>query len=221
MRQWFEYQQRSEWPDKKWDKFLSAELHEQTLGIVGYGQIGREVARLAKAFKMRVVVTKRDPRHPEASGYNVSGYGDPDGRLPDMIYPTQATRSMLAECDYVVNILPLTDETHHFFDREMFRGMKETAVFINIGRGGSVNEKDLIYALKKGWIAGASLDVFGQEPHPANSPLWQMENVVMTPHIAGDTPSYDKRAIALFTENLKRYINDEPLLNLVHRERQY
>ncbi len=221
VREWFMYQRRSEWPDGKWDKFLSAELHEQTVGIIGYGQIGREVARLAKAFKMRVAATKRDPNHLEASGYSVPGYGDPEGVLPDKIYPVSETGVMAAECDYLINIMPLTDETYRFLDGELFEKMKETAVFINIGRGGSVDENALIHALKTGMIAGASLDVFEQEPLPADSPLWQMENVIMTPHIAGDTPNYDKRAITLFTENLRRYINGEPLLNLVHRERQY
>lgn len=218
---WFNYQAKGEWPKNRWDTFLPTELHGQTLGIVGYGQIGREIARLAKPFGLRIVASKRDPRHPAASGYAVPGHGDPDGVLPDMIYPSTATRSMLAECDFVVNILPMTDDTHHFFDKEMFKVMKKTAVFINIGRGGTVDEQALIHALKKGVIKGASLDVFEQEPLPTDSPLWQMENVILTPHISGDTPHYDDRATDLFAENLRRYLNHEPLLNLVNRERQY
>ncbi len=221
VKQWFSYQQKSEWPSNKWDEFLLTELRGQTLGIVGYGQIGREVARLAKPFGLRIVATKRDPRHPEASGYCVPGHGDPDGSLPDMLYPSTATRSMVAECDYVINILPLTADTRHFFDKELFKVMKKTAVFINIGRGGSVDEPALIHALKKGEIAGASLDVFEQEPLPADSPLWQMENAILTPHIAGNTPNYDERVTDLFAENLRRYLNDEPLLNLINREKQY
>jgi phosphoglycerate dehydrogenase-like enzyme len=218
---WFKHQRLGKWPKQRWDTFLPDELRGRVLGIVGYGSIGREIARLAKPFGMSILVTKRDAMHPEDKGYTIVGSGDPEGVLPDRIYPSEATRSMLAECDYVVITLPLTPKTYHLFDEEMFREMKPNSFVVNVGRGGLINEKCLIKALKKGWIAGAGLDVFETEPLPENSPLWAMENVILTPHISGFTPYYDERATDLFAENLRRYLAGDPLLNLVNRERQY
>lgn len=219
--QWFKYQRQNEWPPQRWDKFVPTELRGKTIGILGYGSIGRETARLAKAHGMRVLVTKRDARRTEDIGFTLPGIGDPTGDLPDRIYPTEATRSMVAECDFVVVILPLTPKTHHFLDENIFKEMKPHSFLINIGRGSVINEKDLIKALKKGWIAGAGLDVFETEPLPADSPLWTMENVMLTPHVGGFTPYYDERATDLFAENLRRYLAGQPLLNLVNRQIGY
>ncbi|MFQ5399930.1 MAG: D-2-hydroxyacid dehydrogenase [Anaerolineae bacterium] len=218
---WFKYQSQGTWPKGRWDKYLPTEIRGQTLGIVGYGSIGRELARLAKAFGMRVLASKRDARHPEDRGYAILGTGDPEGQLPDRIYPSEATRSMVAECDYVVITLPLTTRTHHFFDESMLKEMKSHAYLINIGRGSIVDEKALVKALKKGWIAGAGLDTFETEPLPDSSPLWAMENVIITPHISGFTPYYDERVTDLFAENLRRYLAGEPLLNQVDRNTGY
>ncbi|MCB9418816.1 MAG: D-2-hydroxyacid dehydrogenase [Ardenticatenaceae bacterium] len=218
---WFQYQKMGKWPQNRWDKFVPDELHGRTLGIVGYGSIGREIARLAKPFGMKILVSKRDARQPEDSGYIVMGGGDPRGELPDRIYPGEATRSMLAKCDYVVITLPLTEKTRHFFDESLFKEMKPTAFLVNVGRGSLINEPDLIKALKKGMIAGAGLDVFETEPLPPDSPLWTMDNVILTPHVSGFTPYYDDRAVNLFTENLRRYLAGEKLLNLVNREYGY
>lgn len=219
--QWFKYQNRGEWPTDRWNKFVPDEVNGRTLGILGYGSIGRELARLAKGFGMTVYATKRDVRHIADTGFIIPGTGDPTGDLPDRIYPAEATRSMLPECDYVVVILPLTEKTHHFIDADLLREMKSTAFLVNIGRGSLIKEPDLIKGLRKGWIAGAGLDVFETEPLPANSPFWQMENVILTPHVGGFTKQYDNRAVDLFTENLRRYLAGEPLLNLVNREKQY
>jgi phosphoglycerate dehydrogenase-like enzyme len=218
---WFKYQKLGKWPQNRWDKFVPDELHGRTLGILGYGSIGREIARLAKPFGMKILVTKRDARHPEDDGFTILGSGDPRGELPNRIYPSEATRSMLAECDFVVITLPLTEKTRHFFDETMFKEMKPNAFLVNIGRGGVINEPDLIKALKKGQIAGAGLDVFETEPLAEDSPLWTMDNVILTPHISGFTPYYDDRATDLFAENLRRYLAGEKLLNLVNRERGY
>jgi phosphoglycerate dehydrogenase-like enzyme len=218
---WFKVKNQGKWPQNRWENYLPTELSGQTLGIVGYGSIGRELARLAACFGMTILAAKRDARHIADHGYTLPDTGDPQGSLPHRIYPGEATRSMVAECDFVVNTLPDTEKTHHLFNEEIFRAMKPTAFFINIGRGGTVNEKDLVRALKKGWIAGAGLDVFEEEPLPNDSPLWQLENVILTPHVSGFTPYYDERAIDLFAENLRRYLHGKPLLNLVSRETGY
>lgn len=218
---WLANQAKGEWPKNRWEKFVPDELHGRTLGILGYGSLGREIARLIKPFGMKILVTKRDARHLRDEGYTVPGTGDPEGELPDRVYPGEATRSLLKECDYVVITLPLTRETHHLINRDVLQAMKPNAYLINIGRGGLINEADLVHALKKGWIAGAGLDVFEQEPLPADSPLWRLENVILTPHVSGFTPHYDERAVDLFVENLRRYLAGKPLLNLVSREREY
>lgn len=218
---WLKYQGQSEWPQKRWDKFLPDELRGKTMGIAGYGSLGREIARLARAFGMEVLATKRDARRLEDNNFTLPDTGDPKGELPARIYPGEATRSMIAECDYVVITLPLTEKTHHLFDETMFRAMRENAFLVNVGRGAVVKESDLVRALKKGWIAGAGLDVFETEPLPADSPLWQMENVIISPHISGFTPHYDERATDLFGENLRRYLSGKPLLNVVERDFGY
>lgn len=218
---WFKHKEKQPREGSRWDAFVPQELRGKTLGILGYGSIGRELARLAKSFGLKILVTKRDARQLADSGYCLPDVGDPDGLLPDRIYPSEATRSMLAECDFVVITLPLTPRTYHLINEEMLKSMKPTAFLINVGRGAIINEADLVRGLKKGWLAGAGLDVFEEEPLPVDSPLWEMDNVVMTPHVSGFTPNYDERAVDIFVENLRRYLAGEPLLNLVNRLEGY
>lgn len=218
---WVRAQQAGHWPSKRWETFVPEELRGRTLGILGYGSIGREVGRLASGFGMTILVTKRNAMQTVDEGYTLPGVGDPTGDLPDRTYPPEATRSMLALCDYVVITLPLTDRTLHLVDEALLRQMKPNTFLINVGRGGIINEKDLVKALQRGWIAGAGLDVFETEPLPESSPLWQMENVILTPHVSGFTHQYDERAVDLFIANLERYLAGETLYNVVDREREY
>jgi phosphoglycerate dehydrogenase-like enzyme len=218
---WIRQQQTGQWPARRREAFTADELSGRTLGIIGYGSIGREVARLASTFNMEILVTKRDARHIKDEGYTLPGYGDPGGDLPRRTYPTEATRSMLSECDYIVITLPLTARTHQMFDEAMFRAMKPSSFVVNVGRGGVIKEEDLVRALQKGWIAGAGLDVFETEPLPEDSPLWQMENVILSPHISGFSEAYDRRALDLFIQNLERYLAGESLLNVVDRAEEY
>jgi phosphoglycerate dehydrogenase-like enzyme len=221
VQKWLRYQKKSEWPENRWQKFLPDELSAKTLGILGYGSIGREVARLAKGFGMTVLATKRDARRIKDDGYIVPGSGDPNGTMVDRIYPGEATRSMVAECDYVVITLPDTARTRHLIAEPILRSMKPECYLVNVGRGSVINEADLIRALRKGWIAGAGLDVFETEPLAPDNPLWQMENVIISPHIGGFSPNYDERAAAVFEENLRRYVTGEHLLNVVDRRQEY
>lgn len=218
---WLYYQQQHEWPKERWQKFVPEELRGQTLGILGYGSVGREIARLGKAFGMTVLATKADARTIKDGGYAIIGTGDPDGYVADRLYPSEATRMMVAECDYIVITLPLTTKTFHFIDETMIRAMKPNCFLINISRGPIINEIDLIKGLRKGWIAGVGLDVFETEPLPSDSPLWSLENAVISPHIGGFTPHYDDRVTDLFAENLRRYLAGETLINLVNRDTGY
>jgi phosphoglycerate dehydrogenase-like enzyme len=128
---------------------------------------------------------------------------------------------ILPEADFVVLTVPLTRETQGMIGENELKRMKQTAYLINIGRGGTVDESALINALRNDWIAGAGLDVFETEPLPEDSPLWEMENVIITAHYAGMTPHYNERALSIFLGNLKRYISDEPLFNVVNKELMY
>jgi phosphoglycerate dehydrogenase-like enzyme len=128
---------------------------------------------------------------------------------------------MVQVCDFVVLTLPLTDETHHLIDENILNAMKNSAYLINVSRGAIIDEAALISALAAEKIAGAGLDVTEQEPLPSTSPLWQLDNVILTPHISGNNDRYHERAAAMFAENLERYLENRPLLNKLERERGY
>jgi phosphoglycerate dehydrogenase-like enzyme len=216
-----DYQRRIEWPKDRWERFSPYELRGRTVGIVGYGSIGRQVARLIYPFGGRVLATKRDVMHPADTGYMPDGFGDPSGDYVQRLYPAEALRSMAKEADFLVITVPLTPETLNLIGAPIFSVMKPTAYLIDVSRGGIVDHEALITALREKQIAGAALDVFPEEPLPPESPLWKLPNVLLTPHISGNTPIYDTRAIELFVDNLKRYIAGLPLYNRFDPELGY
>jgi phosphoglycerate dehydrogenase-like enzyme len=182
-----------------------AHLHlaDATMGVVGLGSIGSEIARRALAFGMRVVAV--DPVQTTAPE-GVASIWSPE-RLPDL----------LASSDFVVIAAPHTPKTERLFRRRQFQHMKRSAYFINIGRGAIVDLSDLVAALKAAEIAGAALDVYETEPLPAEHPLWRMENVILTPHIAGYSPRIAERHLAVLLENIRRFRNGELLRNAVNK----
>jgi len=219
-----EWQARGGWPpdEERWPLFVPAEVRGATLGIIGYGSIGRELARIAKsAFAMTVLACKRDPSRRADEGYCLPGTGDPDGRLPDEWLGHRDLDSLVARSDVIVLCAPLTEETRGLIGAAALYRMKPSAYFINVGRGASVDEAALAQALRERRIAGAAVDVFAQEPPPAGHPLYGLDNVVVSPHVSGFLPSYDEKCSVLFAENLRRYLAGEPLLNLVDRARGY
>ncbi len=216
-----EYQGRAEWPQQRWALFVPQELRDATIGLVGYGSIGRETARLARAFGMRILALKRHVDQRVDNGWSLPDVGDAAGENVDRLFAPDQLHAMLAECDYVVVAAPLTPETRGLLSAAEFQAMKHEAVIINVARGGVIDEAALIDALRNRVIGGAALDVFEQEPLPADSPLWHLPNVILSPHVSGFTPHYDERAIALFAENLRRYAAGEPLLNVVDVKRGY
>ena len=192
---------------RRWGHYPVGELSGLTLLIIGLGQIGEEVARLAVGFGMRVV------------GINRSGRAD--SSHVHEVRRTSELRECLGEADALVVSAPLTDETRGLIDAAAFARMKPGAIFVNVGRGGVVDEPALIEALRSGKLAGAALDVFGSEPLDADSPLWDLENVLLSPHTAGLSIRENERIAALFVENLGRYLRGEPLHNRVHPELLY
>ncbi|HZG87685.1 MAG TPA: D-2-hydroxyacid dehydrogenase [Paenibacillus sp.] len=187
---------------------LKLELHGKTLGLIGVGAIGEETARIAKAgFGMRVLGVRRSAK--------------PSPNV-DAMYPPSELASMLAECDYVVNAAPATNETRRMFGEREFAAMKPTAFFVNVGRGAAVDEAALAAALQEGRIAGAGLDVFEEEPLPPEHPLWAMDNVIVTPHSAGSTEHYNARAVDIFLDNLAMYLDGlPPARNLLGDAKRY
>lgn len=217
-----ELQQRAVWPPRAElsSLFTGEEVRGKTLGIVGYGSIGRELARLATAFGMRVLAMQRgNNRHD--SGFVLPGVGDPLGTLPERYYAPDELHTMLAACDVVVIAVPLTAQTRGMFDEAAFKAMKSTAFLVNIARGDVCDEAALVHALQNQIIAGAALDVFHEEPLPSEHGLWSLPNVFISPHMSGFTQLYDQRAALIFAENMRRYLANEPLYNMVDKVQGY
>ncbi|WP_462408703.1 D-2-hydroxyacid dehydrogenase [Neobacillus sp. Marseille-QA0830] len=187
---------------------LKLEIHEKTIGIIGVGAIGGETAKIAKAFGMKVLGVRHSGKPAE---------------FVDEMYTIDQLDQILPQCEYVVVTLPHTKETHHLFGINQFQLMRPSAFFINIGRGEIVVEEELIAALKQGTIAGAGLDVFETEPLTAESPLWEMENVIVTPHTSGATEHYNQRVVEnILIPNLKDYLAGRtPSVNLVSYSKGY
>ncbi len=211
---------------KKWaadphDRFRPTDLRGSTVGIVGYGSIGRELARLCHPIGVHILAVKRNLKDLQDEGYLADGLGDPRGDLAERIYPPQALRSMASLCDFLVVCTPLTPETRGSVNQAVLEAMKPTAFLIDISRGGVVDHGALVEALAQNRLAGAALDVYPVEPLPESSPLWEMPNVILSPHIAGASPRYYEQAAELFAQNLRRYLSDQPLLNRYDPARGY
>ncbi len=207
--------------------FRMGELRGKTMGIVGWGKIGDGIAHLARAFGMRVIGTRWSVLVPsEVPRQGVSGYADPPWLEPvdapaDVVYPSAQLHEVLGMSDVVVVILPLTAETENSFGPAEFRAMKRRALFLNIGRGKVVREAALVEALRFGQIGGAALDVVASEPLGRKSPLWDMPNVLLSPHVGGMSDVTRDRVARLFALNLTRYLEGQPLLNQVRRTAEY
>lgn len=200
--------------ERKWERNgaeLMGQIEElpgKTVGIMGLGRIGSEVAKKTKCLGMKVIATKRNPTVSKPI-------------YVDKLVNPENLKELLAESDFVVLTLPLTKETEGMIGEAQLRSMKRTSYLINVARGKIIQEDKLIQALKEGWIAGAGLDTFETEPLPNNSELWTMKNVIITPHVAGSTPHYFERLTNIFCENLNRFINNEPLINVVDKTTGY
>ncbi|MFV0399447.1 MAG: D-2-hydroxyacid dehydrogenase [Oscillospiraceae bacterium] len=195
----------SPWQDD--DRFGITEIHNRTLGILGVGAIGSEVARLARGFSMHTLGLRHT--------------GEPAPYVDEM-YQSRDLNKLLHQCDYVVNLLPLTPETDKVMNADAFAAMRRGSRYFSLGRGPTTDLDALAEALRSGHLAGAGLDVTDPEPLPEDSPLWKMDNVIITPHIGGLTPSYDDRTMELFLHNLSDYLaTGTPGRNLVDYYRSY
>jgi phosphoglycerate dehydrogenase-like enzyme len=196
--------------EHRWQKAARTELFEladKTLLLVGVGAIGERTATVASALGMRVWGVRRDPSLPS------------DG--VEALYGPDKLLDLLPQADFVVLTVPLTRETRGMIGEPELRAMKPSAYLINIGRGATVQTPALVRALQEGWIAGAGLDVVDPEPLPPDSPLWEMDNVILTGHYSGLTPRYFERVFAILLDNLQRYRSGRPLRNVVDKQLGY
>lgn len=183
------------------------ELAGKTMLLIGIGEIGERTAQIARALEMGVIGVRHNPDH------------DTPG-VSEMVGPDELL-AVLPKADVVVSTVPLTTETQHMMAQAAFDAMKKGAYFINIGRGGTVDQEALVAALQGGKLAGAGLDVFEEEPLSPDSPLWAMDNVLLTPHASGATPQYHERAFAIFLDNLQRYQAGAALRNVIDKSKGY
>ena len=189
-----------------WTRRVSSTLAGQTLGILGLGAIGQELARKAAALEMRVIGTRR------ATGALAH---------VERVYTPEETDEVLAQSDFVVLLLPATPETESIINATRLARMKKTAWLLNFGRGALIDDAALVAAAKSGTIAGAILDVFRQEPLPKDDPFWGTENILVLPHIGGLHPARDSMVAALLVENLRRFLDGAPLKEVVDRKAGY
>jgi phosphoglycerate dehydrogenase-like enzyme len=206
----------SAWTDG-WIALLGSSLRGRTITIVGYGSIGREIARLARAFGMRVLAVKADPTSKADRGYTPAGLGDPDGTIPERVARTSELGQLFAESDFAVLALPYTPATDRIVDAAALAALPPRAVIINVARGRVLDEGALVEALRRGAIRGAALDVATSEPVAADSPLWGVPNLVLTPHVSAinDPKGWWNLVAGLMHENLARYAAQRELLNVV------
>lgn len=199
------YQNKAE---RKCEKYPIDELYKKSLLITGMGSIGRELARRAKAFDMRIAGVRN-----HVDGKKTENF--------DEVYPTCELKDHLSGFDYIVSILPSTERTRGLYNYDLFKAMDKNTIFMNVGRGDAVIENDLIMALEEGEIKGAYIDVFQNEPLSSDSKLWNLDNLVITPHIAGPTPFYFERAMVLFQRNLEEFRKNKELSNTISYEERY
>ncbi|MBP3041618.1 D-2-hydroxyacid dehydrogenase [Bacillaceae bacterium Marseille-Q3522] len=195
---------------RKWERIPVTDLTSSTVGIIGYGEIGYEIAKRCKALDMRVIGCKRNPH----SGVKIN---DPADKIAGM----DQVDEVIAEADFLVLSLPATNETYHFMNRERLGKMKKGSFLINVGRGNTVMESALVENLRNNHLGGAALDVFEVEPLPTYHPLWELDNVIISPHNAFFSPKHSERIMDLFLENVKRFSAGKPLLNVIDKEKGY
>jgi len=200
-----------------WDRDIrfQRELRGLTVGFWGYGGIGRETARLAKALGMRVHVLVHNGVKERANIYCVPGSGDPEGILPDRVFATAHKEEFLGGLDFLVLAMPLTEATEGIVGECELRALRPTAYVLNPARGPLIREQPLVRALHEGWIAGAALDTHYHYPMPPAHPLWRLPNVIMTPHISGSSgsPMFLQRVWDILVQNVERLQHNQPLLN--------
>ncbi len=200
-----------------WDRSapFHQEIRDRVVGLWGYGGIGRETARLARALGLLVHVMTRAGVRPRPHTYALPGTGDAEGVLPDRVFVAGQEREFLSGLDFLVLALPHTRQSRGLIGAAELQALPRTAFLLNPARGPIIQEQALLKALREGWIAGAALDTHFAYPLPADHPLWGFPNVILTPHIAGADKSrnFPERIADLFTQNVKRFLEGQPLLN--------
>ncbi len=195
---------------KHWERYAGTDMRGRTMGIIGMGKIGVEVARLGRAFGLTVIGTKRHVVNIDPASLNLHA-----------LYPLAELHTLLKRSEYLVMIAPHTPESEKMLGPEELKLLPTGAFLINIGRGATIDEPALIDALRTGHLGGAALDVFADEPLPPNNPLWELPNVLISPHSASTSDRENERITELFCDNLRRYLAGQPLRNVLNTETLY
>ena len=204
----YKFMQSRKW--NQWDIVKNTfEIKNKTLGIIGYGNLGKAIAKRAKAFGMNIIATRRLQKKKE------------NKKFVDELLPINDIEDLFSNSDFIVIACPLTPNTLNLIGNNEFNKMKSSVIIINPARGPIINQKALENAIKYKKISGAILDVFQKEPLNENSSLFDLDNVFLTPHISGNFPGYQNKVIELFSKNLNRYINNKTLINRVCKKRLY
>lgn len=214
-------QRKGEWDAKRLREIKSIELRGSTVGIVGYGSVGRELARLLTPYDVKILASKRDVMNPQDDGYTIEGKGDPEGLLFHRLYPPQAMRSMLRECDYILISVPLTERTHNLLNSEALESLKPSSCLVSVSPPEIVLLDAIANALAEKQIRGVVLDSFDRSSPPQDHQIWKFANAILTPRIAWRSERTLERALTFFAENLHRYREGTGLLNRFDSERGY
>ena len=197
----------SEQKRKHWERYAGTDLQNRTLAIIGIGRVGREIARVGKAMNMRVIGIDREEANIDLTSVNL-----------DALYTQNQLHEVLPQAEYLVIIVPHTPETEKMIGAAELALLPKNAIFINISRGAVIDEAALVKALQSGHLGGAGLDVFAEEPLPQNSPFWEMENVLVSPHSASTSDRENSRITDIFCENLRRFLDNKSLINILDTE---
>lgn len=214
------FQAERKWPENTGD-WCGEDLYGTTMGIVGYGSIGRHIAKIADSMGMGVLACKRNPDQRGDDAYLLPGTGDPEGKIPKAWFGADQVADMFRRSDVAMITLPHVPTTDRMIGKKELAALPRHAYVANVGRGAVIDEPELVSALKSGAIAGAALDVFTEEPLPSASPLWDMPSVLVMPHIASWTKTQGLRAAGVLIENLKRDLAGQPLVNVIDRKWMY
>jgi phosphoglycerate dehydrogenase-like enzyme len=214
------FQAEARWPDDMLP-WTGDDLHGMTLGIAGYGSIGRQVARVASAMGAEILACKRNPSVRRDESFLLPGTGDPEGVLPRVWFGAGEIRELFRRSDAVVLAIPHVPSTERMIGAAELAALRPGAYLVNVGRGAVLDEAALVRTLASGSLAGAALDVFTEEPLPSRSPLWGLDNVLVLPHIASLTRTQARRAADVLIANLERNLAGRPLLNLVDKDLMY
>lgn len=212
----FNLQENNEWLNNRPISYQPNDLFGSTIGIVGYNKIGRQIAHILKGFGCSILASKKNVMHPTDESYTPEGTGDPEGNIFTRLYPQQAIRSMFKECDSVIITTPYTKMTQNLIGENQLEALKPGSMLVDVSEGGVVDLEALTNLMADNQIGGAALDVFPDQPLPADNLLWSLPNVIISPNVSTYSKNHIHRKLDLFSKNLLQYLDGQNLFNQIN-----